>query len=181
MYLRAVQNGEDFDITYPFSIKMLRKIHRNVSFPNVLPNEELAKWDVFPVVPVAKPSGDVVKEVQPVFSNGEWRQTWDVRSFTTDKLDELEANRAERMQNEVSARLKRIARERGYRDIDQACTYASSGNTKWAAEAAACIALRDAMWQKLEEIEADATANNRAKPNRIADIEAELPTISWPG
>jgi hypothetical protein len=92
MYLRAVQNGENVDITYPFTIKQLRQAFPNTSFPNMskMSHDDLAQWGVYPVTPVQKPVGDVVTEIEPTVDNLVWSQAWSVRDYTAEEQAKID-------------------------------------------------------------------------------------------
>lgn len=64
----------------------------------------------------------------------------------------------------------------GYESMARATTYAQSTNPQWAAEAAALIAHRDAVWLAAYAILADVLAGNRPVP-ALADYLAELPAM----
>jgi hypothetical protein len=81
---------------------------------------------------------------------------------------------------EIQARLDAFAATRGYDHILSACTYAGSAVPRFAAEGAACVALRDATWAALYAIEAEVTAGTRPAPARLADILPDLPALVWP-
>jgi hypothetical protein len=54
-----------------------------------LPSERLLKeYDIYPLITTIKPEGDIVEEGEPIFSNGEWIQTWTIRDFTKSELEE---------------------------------------------------------------------------------------------
>lgn len=80
----------DGQITYPYSIRQLRRDNPQVSFPREMPEERLADWGVYPVTKVAQPVYDpetqVVEEGQPVQIDGVWTQVWNVRDLTTEEL-----------------------------------------------------------------------------------------------
>lgn len=59
-----------------------------------LPSEKLLKnYDVYPLVTTPFPEADVVEEGTPIFSNGEWIQTWITREFTQEERLEYENTR----------------------------------------------------------------------------------------
>jgi hypothetical protein len=80
----------------------------------------------------------------------------------------------------IQSHLDSVARERGYDSVFTAATYAGSRNPQWAAEAAALIAWRDAVWAHAYAELATVQAGQRAQPT-IAEIVAELPEMTWPG
>lgn len=71
------------------------------------------------------------------------------------------------------------ARSRGYDSGVSCASYVGSTNPAWAAEAAAFISYRDAVWShactELAKVE-----NGEMGPPKIDSILAELPSINWP-
>lgn len=80
----------------------------------------------------------------------------------------------------IQQRLDAFARQRSYDGILSACTYVMSGLAKFKAEAQACVNLRDATWSAAYAILAEVQAGTRPMPTSIADIEADLPALTWP-
>jgi len=80
----------------------------------------------------------------------------------------------------VQARLDDFAKTRGYDGILSACTYATSGVPKFAAEGQACVDGRDATWATLYTIMESVSAGTRPMPSGYADVEADLPVLVWP-
>lgn len=80
----------DNQITYPYSIRQLRRDNPQVSFPREMPDERLADWGVYRVAKVEQPVYDhetqALEEGQPVQIDGVWSQVWNVRSLTTEEL-----------------------------------------------------------------------------------------------
>lgn len=92
--------------TYPYSIGALRKDNPQVSFPSNPPDELIADYNVYPVQATNRPTGDVVTEVDPVLTGGQWLQAWSVREFTEQEIaDNLAARRAEMVVTPRQARL----------------------------------------------------------------------------
>lgn len=79
----------------------------------------------------------------------------------------------------LEAHVETVARQRQYSGGVSAASYVSSTNALWAAEAAAFVAWRDALWawalQELSAVRAGA-----AIPGDPATIIAAAPTITWP-
>lgn len=78
----------------------------------------------------------------------------------------------------VQTRLDKFAQTRGYDSCLSACTYATSTNTKFAAEGQHCVNLRDATWAKCYEIMDAVKAGTRPMPTLEA-LFAELPVLEW--
>jgi hypothetical protein len=77
-------------------------------------------------------------------------------------------------------RLDDFAQTRGFDSVLSAATYAGSAVAQFAAEGQRAAALRDATWAALYGMLAAVLAGTRAMPSGFADIEAELPTLTWP-
>jgi hypothetical protein len=80
----------------------------------------------------------------------------------------------------VQAHVDGVARARQYRDGVHCASYATSTRADWAAEAAAFVHWRDAVWTLANTILAEVLAEVRPVPS-IDDVLAELPAIAWPG
>ena len=72
--------------------------------------------------------------------------------------------------------------ENGYDNIFTACSYANSTNTKFRAEAEACIAWRDRVWEYCYAALDEVIAGLREIPTAeelLAELKAEMPLV-WP-
>ena len=78
----------------------------------------------------------------------------------------------------IQAHIDATARERKYRHGDACATFVNSTNPQWAAEAAAFVAWRDAVWAyafgELEKVQ----QGLRTQP-AVEEFLAELPIIQW--
>jgi hypothetical protein len=76
-YVKA--SGQNI-IEYPYTLAKLKADNPNTSFPReVLSNELLAEFGVYPVLDTAQPTPgefERVVEALPVFSDGAWRKQW---------------------------------------------------------------------------------------------------------
>lgn len=79
----------------------------------------------------------------------------------------------------VQSYLDDTGRQRGYDGILSACTYATSTNTRFAAEGQACVNLRDEVWTSCYAIFDAVAAGQRPIPT-WEELLAELPVIQWP-
>ena len=80
----------------------------------------------------------------------------------------------------IQQRLDDFARTRNYDSILSACTYATSTVPKFKTAGQACVNLRDATWAATYDILAEVEAGDRAMPQSLDDIEADLPALVWP-
>lgn len=72
--------------------------------------------------------------------------------------------------------------ENGYDNIFTACSYANSTNPKFKAEAEACIAWRDRVWEYCYAALDEVVAGQREIPTveeLLAELKAEI-TLTWP-
>lgn len=79
----------------------------------------------------------------------------------------------------AQSRLDRWAQSRGYDGILSACTYATSLVPRFQAEGQRAVDVRDQTWAKLYEILAEVEAGTRPVPLNLAEIEADLPSLTW--
>ncbi len=80
----------------------------------------------------------------------------------------------------VQRRLDAFAQTRNYDSILSAATYATSTVPKFAAEGQAAVRSRDSTWSAMYAILAAVQSGTHAMPASYADIEAELPALTWP-
>ncbi len=108
-----------------------------------------------------------------------------VEPWAQAEIDAAKAEAAERLQasivQSVQRRLDDFAKTRGYDGILSAATYATSTVPAFAAEGQYAVQVRDQTWATLYEILAQVQAGTRPAPASLADIEAELPALAWPG
>lgn len=104
MFVKVVDGVVD---VFPYGPDVLRRDNPQTSFPDVLSNETLADWGVFPVTPMEIPEGfDSVNQnattVNPELIDGVWYQKWliesasaeEVAQRTADLIQNAKANRA---------------------------------------------------------------------------------------
>lgn len=100
-------------------------------------------------------------------------------SFSLARAEETLNLAIQALTRSVQLYLDRFAIERGYDNIISACSYATSGNAEFAADAARCIALRDATWIAVNAVFAAAKAGTRTLPQTYAELALELPALTW--
>jgi hypothetical protein len=80
----------------------------------------------------------------------------------------------------VQAHVDATAQARGYDSGVSAASYAGDPNPAWAAEAAAFIAWRSAVWVVVFDMLADVQAGQMAPPSSPDALIATLPAMVWP-
>jgi hypothetical protein len=87
-------------VRYPYTLTDLRLANQNVSFATNVNDETLASFGMVRVITVDRPNvmdGHAVEEGQPVFSDGNWVQTWSVRDLNEAEVQQhMDAVRNER-------------------------------------------------------------------------------------
>jgi hypothetical protein len=169
---------------YPVSHDQVRAAHPNTSFPAYFEQADGFDWVQFADRPAYNPDTQYVEEGAPAFSAGRWRQTWVVKSFTPEQIDQRLKAKQQTIINQivdaVQKRLDDFAASRNYNGILSACTYATSPTPKFAAEGQYCVRQRDATWAKCYQMLAEVQAGTRPMPSGYADIASELPVLEWP-
>jgi len=196
MYIK-LNNG----VPETYTIGQLRKDNPNTSFPKQIPPATLEAYGMFPVFDTPKPTtGELqtaVKDGYELDAKGNWVVKWRVQDMFSDQVDENgtviktkaeqeAAYLAERHEqkvieytNAVQNHLDSTARDKGYDSIMSLCTYATSTNSKFAAEGQAGVAWRDAVWTDCYTILANVESGVRTAPT-VEELIAELPQIVWP-
>jgi hypothetical protein len=105
MYLLAI----DGNLTkYPYNIADLRNDNQGTSFPDTMPDERLAEWDVLPVVPteqpVFDPATEACREIDPVCVDGVWSQQWEVIPYTPPVPDSVTPRQIRQALNRIGLR-----------------------------------------------------------------------------
>lgn len=102
LYLKQIDN---IVFEYPYDISLLYKENLDTSFPYDLTDELLSEYNIYRVKQTPKPpfsiDFQVCEEQTPVLVDGEWCQSWVVRSKTP---EEMEVSRKE---TEVQVRQRR--------------------------------------------------------------------------
>lgn len=155
---------------------------------SALTPEEAATFRVVPLLDTQPPSCDpithyVLRDGCELI-DGQWQYAWTIKDYTQAQIDVHRAERATDLRASIvsatQACLDTWATTRNYDGILSACTYATSGVPRFAAEGQAAASARDATWAQLYDILAEVGAGKRIAPNSFADIEAELPVLEWP-
>lgn len=79
----------------------------------------------------------------------------------------------------TQARLDGFAASRGYDGILSLCTYATDPDPVYAAEGQRGVTLRSTTWAALRGIQRDVLAGLRPMPASWAEVEDELPPLTW--
>lgn len=102
------------------------------------------------------------------------------RLKTAEELADDLKNKKESYTKQAQKRLDDFAKTRDYDNIFTAISYASSNNEKFKAEAQYCLDVRDETWEVLYAIFDSVESGEREIPNTFAELEQELPQLSWP-
>lgn len=169
---------------YPISDQEIRKLYPNTSFPVTFQAPEDYAY-VFPApIPSYDPITQYYIEVAPKLSiKNNWEQQWEVVDLSVEQIAINELEHRNQIKNSIEQqtqqRLDDFAKTRNYDGIMSCCTYASSSNLNFKAEADYCISARDATWTTIYQILADVENNVRPLPASYEEIQAELPVLQW--
>lgn len=98
--------------------------------------------------------------------------------------DDVAVASAEAIQRAIVAatqnRLDAFAQTGNFDSILSACTYATSGVPKFAAQGQYAVTARDATWAALYSLLAQVKAGTKPMPTGYADVEPLLPDLAWP-
>lgn len=89
---------------YPYSFNRLKKDNPDTSFPRVADDAFLAEWGVYPVKassPENVTVDSIIAEINPVFSNGEWIQSWSVTEHEPSKEELIAYAKTKRWEHET--------------------------------------------------------------------------------
>ena len=150
--------------------------------PGNLSPEEKTLFNVVELIETPQPTYNnlthsctlTTPELQP---DGNWHQVWLVEPLAADIMQK---NISEAIVHATQSRLDAFARTRNYDGILSACTYASSSIPKFAQEGAYCVQMRDQTWAALYAFMAEVQAGTKPMPTTVAEVDALLPTLTWP-
>ena len=95
-------------IKYPYGVLDLRKDHPNVSFPKNVTDEIFAQYGAVPVAITAPPDITYAQDREegtPVFSNGQWHQTWIVIDLSPEQLAIRRAEQEQQVRGQRNEKL----------------------------------------------------------------------------
>jgi hypothetical protein len=116
MYLRI---KPDNTRTYPYNPNELRRDHPDTSFPQQIPDELAAEYNVFNVQPTQRPEvnrTERVVEVDPVLVDGIWTQQFQVEDKSYEELAQEDQQQADSVRSERS----RLLTECDWTQVDDA-------------------------------------------------------------
>ena len=171
-------------VQYPYSIHQLKLDNSNVSFPDMLSNEQLADFNVFIVELEAPPIYDniteTVVEIEPVIESSIWKQQWQIVGLTSEQITNNKLKLKSSIEQQTQQRLDNFAKSRNYDGILSCCSYVNSANVQFNEEADYCLIARDETWAVLYQILSDVENDIRSMPSGYYEIESELPVLQWP-
>lgn len=157
----------------------------NVAFPSTGPTQEFLQQNSCLEVSVWKPYNletEKLVSCQP-YIEGEAVYTVEVQTKTAEEIAaETEAKNAKLQKDiidDTQLRLDTFARTRNYDGILSACTYATDPSPIFSAEGQRCVELRSSTWATLYDILAEVQAGTRPIPSGFADVEPDLPVLTW--
>lgn len=165
----------------------LRKRNPNTSFPAVWGNDILEYLGVAVVFQAPYPEHDPVSQIvvqgAPVLTDkGHYEQSWTVMELDAEIVAQNQIAKLNQLKSSiitlVQMRLDDFAKTRNYDGILSACTYATSTNEVFKAEGQKAVELRDQTWASLYTIMASVEAGGMVVTS-FADVEAELPILTW--
>lgn len=126
-------------------------------------------------------SGGVVRLADMAFipqsqENADYREFLEWRAKGNDPLPADNPSIELLVMLEVQQRLDTFARARGYDNIVSLCSYASSSNSRFAADAATGVRVRDEQWGASLAIKQAVLARERPMPT-YEQVIAELPPM----
>lgn len=174
-------------MTYYCEIKDGQIVRYNITLPTAVGNTSipkgatgLAAFGLYPIIGErpAEQSGKRVSGLAYEFDGTQVNRIYVVEDISVEELkDKLIAEVTEAVQK----RLDDFAKTRNYDGILSACTYATDPNPTFAAEGQYCVTVRSQTWATLYTIMAEVESGVRPMPSKFADIEADLPVLTWSG
>lgn len=167
-------NGE-----FGLTLDHIRRRFPTVSIPATGPTlDDVVAYQPAPT-PDYDPATHVAIEIMPANALQQWRIDPLPAEVAAENLRQRAEQLRQRITDEVQQRLDAFARTRGYDGILSAATYATSGVAKFQQEGQRAVDLRDATWAAAYTILAEVESGSRPVPVSVADIEGDLPGLTW--
>jgi hypothetical protein len=149
-------------------------------------------------MPVFDPTSEVVVRGPNKKIDGNWYRTWTVKSLSIEQQQAEMARATEEFKqmviNNVQQRLDEFVQTANYDSVNSISKYQNISDeeiasldqvtgamvAKFRAEARYMSLMTAVTWAKLYTILAEVQAGKRPAPTTFAEIEDELPTLSWP-
>lgn len=165
---------------YPMTEADVKASMPNTSFPI----SGFTAPDGFAVVSTAEkpafdPMAESVVEGAPIYTGGQWVQTWTVVALDGAAIAKKIGAYQRSIVDGIQEYLDAECRAHNYDGILSLCSYATSASPKFGPEGRAGVLWRDAVWMTSFNIENAVQAGARAMPS-LADVLSELPEMSWP-
>jgi hypothetical protein len=92
---------------YPYTLGMLRKDNANISFPKVLDDATLARFELVKVSPTPRPEYDHTKDfnVTAQLVNGSWVEAWIATDVAAEEVASRTVNQASNVRAERNAKI----------------------------------------------------------------------------
>ena len=120
--------------------------------------------------------------IEEIEKTAEGERQFRIVAIPEPTTEEKIASAYEQLDSMVEHRLDSFAKEKKYANIVSACSYATSSNPTFSAEAAYCVKMRDETYAKCYELINDILPKVQAGLRPIPEweeIEAQLPVLSW--
>jgi hypothetical protein len=120
--------------------------------------------------------------IEEIEKTAEGERQFRIVAIPEPTTEEKIASAYQQLDSMVEHRLDSFAKEKKYANIVSACSYATSSNPTFSAEAAYCVKMRDETYAKCYELINDILPKVQAGLRPIPEweeIEAQLPVLSW--
>lgn len=120
--------------------------------------------------------------IEEIEKTSEGERQFRIVAIPEPTMDEKIATAYQYLDSMVEQRLDNFAKEKKYANIVSACSYATSSNPTFAAEAAYCVKMRDETYAKCYELINEILPKVQASLRPIPEweeIEVQLPVLSW--
>lgn len=158
----------------------------NITLPTSVGNTSIPKGatglDAFGLYPIVgeRPAEQVGKRVSGPTYEFDGTQVNRVYTVEDIPLEEIKSKLIAEITEATQKRLDDFAKTRNYDGILSACTYATSSVPKFVLEGQYCVDVRDQTWATLYTIMSEVESGVRGMPSGFADIEPDLPVLTWP-
>lgn len=123
---------------------------------------------------------EVLVESTPVEIDGKWFKQYVIIPLPENEIENIKVASKHQLLIDVQQHLDKTAQVRKYDSMLSLCTYATSTNAAFQAEAQAGVQWRDDVWTKVYSILDEIDSGVRPASTTFDDIANELPVLIWP-